>query len=279
MLTCVRWRLECTTVLFKPRNHFSFYLPGRVKNVTFHEPDELTAYFAAYPHLADMGVLQEIILGGDGHILVCAAYLDRNSKPLAVYTGRKIRQLMPDFGVTSYGISENLPEIADMTMSFLQRINYSGLVAVEYVRDRTTGELYFLEINGRSYYHNALFLSCGVNLPWIAYLDAVRHPMLAREVGPRQTYGVKWVDFARDTRSFRLKHRRAARLRPWLRSWAGHSFAVFALTIPDRSGTGVETPLAAGQKGVTGYGAIQVGEAGFSVPGVPGHVDQAPRGA
>jgi D-aspartate ligase len=217
-------------VLFKPRNHYSCYLPGRAKNITFHEPDELAAYFAGCPQLADMGVFQEIIRGGDGHILVCAAYLNRDSEPLAVYTGRKIRQLQPDFGVTSYGISENLPEIAEMTVSFLQRMAYRGLVAVEYVEDRKTGQVSFLEINGRSYYHNALFLSCGVNLPWIAYLDAVRHPMLAREVEPRQKYGRKWVDLARDARSFRLKHKEGQLgWGPWLRSLTqARSFAVFA---------------------------------------------------
>ena len=218
-------------VLFKPRNHYSIHLPERAKNITFHEPAELTAFFAVYPHLAAMGVFQEIIHGGDGYILVCAAYLDRDSEPLAVYTGRKLRQLQPDYGVTSYGLSENLPEIADMTVRFLQRIRYKGLVAVEYVQDRNTGQVYFLEINARSYYHNALFLSCGVNLPWIAYLDAVRHPMLAREVMPRQKYGLKWLDFARDARSFRLKHK-AGELGwgPWLRSLAqARSFAVFAL--------------------------------------------------
>ncbi len=218
-------------VLFKPRNHYSFYLPGRAKNITFCDPDALTAFFAAYPHLSGMGVFQEIILGGDGHILVCAAYLDRDSEPLAVYTGRKLRQLQPDYGVTSYGISENLPEIAEMTLRFLKRIRYRGLVAVEYVQERNTGEVYFLEINGRSYYHNALFQACGVNLPWIAYLDAVRHPALARAVNPRQKYGIRWLDFARDARSFQKKHK-AGQLGwgAWLRSLArARSFAVFAL--------------------------------------------------
>ncbi len=218
-------------ILFKPRNQYSVRLPGRAKNITFHELSELTTFFAVYPHLASEGVFQEIILGGDGHILVCATYLDRNSEPLAVYTGRKIRQLQPDYGITSYGISENLPGIADMTIGFLERIRYRGLAAVEYVQDRNTGLVYFLEINGRSYYHNSLFLSCGINLPWIAYLDAVRHPMLTREVMPRQRYGLRWLDFARDARSFRLKHAQG-RLGwgPWLRSLVqARSFAVFAL--------------------------------------------------
>jgi predicted ATP-grasp superfamily ATP-dependent carboligase len=221
-------------ILYKPHNHYSVSLPGRAKNFVFDQPDDLKKFFGTHPHLASQGVFQEIIRGGDGHILVCTAYFDRNSEPLAVYTGRKIRQLQPDYGVTSYGISEDLPEIAEMTICFLRKIGYRGLAAVEYVEDRATGQVYFIEINGRSYYHNALFLSCGVNLPWIAYLDAVRHPMLAREARPRQKYGRAWLDFARDARSFRLKHK-AGQLGwgPWLGSLCrARSFAVFAFDDP-----------------------------------------------
>ena len=217
-------------ILFKPRNHYEVRLPGRAKNLTFQGSAELTAFFSIHPQLAGQGIFQEIIVGGDGHILVCAAYFDRNSRPLAVYTGRKIRQLQPDFGVTSFGLSENLPEIADRTIGFLEKIRFRGLAAVEYVQDRTTGQVFFLEINARAYYHNALFAACGVNLPWIAYLDAVNHPALKREIMPRQRYGVRWLDFARDARSFRRKHR-AGQLgwSPWLRSLPGaRSFAVFA---------------------------------------------------
>ncbi len=218
-------------VLFKPMNHYSFYLPGRAKNLVFRNPDEMTAYFNERPEVASKGVFQEIIVGGDGNILVCAAYFDRDSKPLAIYTGRKNRQLQPDFGVTCYGISERLPEIAERTVCCLEGIRYRGLVAVEYVRELSTGQIYFLEINGRSYYHNELFRACGVDLSWIAYLDAVRSPMLAREIHPQQRYGLRWLDFARDARSFRQKHR-AGQLGwgSWLWSLTkARSFAVFAM--------------------------------------------------
>jgi predicted ATP-grasp superfamily ATP-dependent carboligase len=151
-----------------------------------------------------------------------------------VYTGRKIRQLQPDFGVTCFGVSEKLPAISEMTITLLRKIRFRGLVAVEYVEDQATGEIYFVEINARSYYHNALFRDCGVDLSWIAYLDAVRHPLLAREVEPRQTYGRKWLDLTRDARSFSQK-RRAGELGwgAWLRSLAqARSFAVFARDDP-----------------------------------------------
>ena len=218
-------------ILYKPRNRYEVLLPGNAKNCTFRDPDEMATFFREYPHFACEGVFQEIIRGGDGHILVCAVYLDRESEPLAVYTGRKIRQLEPDYGVTSFGVSENIPRIAETTTCFLKKIGFRGLAALEYVEDRATGEIYFIEINARSYYHNSLFHDCGINLPWIAYLDAVRHPMLAREVMPRQVYGRKWLDFARDARSFRKKHKTGELgWIPWVRSlFEARSFAVFAL--------------------------------------------------
>ncbi len=221
-------------VLFKPNNHYDVLLPDDAKNCTFRGPEEMAAYFRAYPDFAAAGVFQEIIRGGDGHILVCAAYLDRRSQPLAVYTGRKIRQLEPDFGVTCFGVSEDLPAIAATTTRFLQEIGFRGLAALEYVEDVVTGEVFFLEINARSYYHNSLFTDCGINLAWIAYLDAIRHPLLAREVLPRQAYGRRWLDFARDARSFRKKHEaRELGWAPWIRSlFTARSFAVLAFDDP-----------------------------------------------
>ncbi len=221
-------------ILFKPLNHYNVYLPGLAKNLRFNSEDNLLAFFTARPDLVYQGVFQEIIHGGDGHILVCAAYFDRDSQPLAIYTGRKIRQLQPDFGVTSFGVSEELPVIAEMTVCLLSKIRFRGLVAVEYVEDRASGDIYFVEINARSYYHNGLFRDCGVDLSWIAYLDAVGDPSLPAELRPRQRYGRKWLDFARDARSFRQK-RRAGELGwiPWLSSLPqARSFAVLDFDDP-----------------------------------------------
>ena len=194
-------------VIFKPNDTFSGFLPGNAKNVTFRIKQEMLGFFEANPACSNKGVLQEIIWGGDGYIYVCAGYFNKSGDPLAMYTGRKIRQHLPDYGVTCCGESVYVPEIERITVDFMKRLNYWGLAAVEFTRDRKTGKFFFLEINARSYYHNSLFLSCGINLPHVAYLDLVSGGT-AEIPKPIQKYGIVWIDFLRDVGSFWRKYKK-----------------------------------------------------------------------
>lgn len=194
-------------VLFKPNDAFSVMLPDNAKNITFPDRTSLLAFFTANPGYIDKGVFQEIIFGGDGYIFICAAYFNGASQPLSLYTGRKVRQHLPDYGVTCYGESVYRPDIAELTCSFMKKIGFKGLVAVEYVQERITGNIYFLEMNLRSYYHNSLFLSCGINLPFINYLDVTGQKDLIPQPLARQREGVRWIDFQRDLGSFWRKYR------------------------------------------------------------------------
>jgi predicted ATP-grasp superfamily ATP-dependent carboligase len=218
-------------VIFKPIDTFSVHLPNREKNLTFARKDELLDFFRTHPVFAEgKGVLQEIIWGGDGYIYICAGYFNKTGDALALYTGRKIRQHLPDYGVTCFGESVITPEVERITVDFMKKLGYQGLAAVEYTKDRQTGKFYFLEINARSYYHNSLFLSCGVNLPYVAYLDLVNRGELAIP-RPNQKEGVLWIDFARDLGSFWRKFKkRELGLGEWLGSVVrARSFGVFAV--------------------------------------------------
>jgi predicted ATP-grasp superfamily ATP-dependent carboligase len=121
-------------------------------------------------------ILQEVIKSGDGHIYICSVYFDGESQPLGIYTGRKIRQYLPDFGVTCFGESVIEPKVLELTIEFLQKIKFKGLGTAEFAKDRIGGEYLFLELNGRSYYHNILFTDCGINLPYINYCDLTEKP-------------------------------------------------------------------------------------------------------
>lgn len=213
--------------IFKPRDTFSVEMPDNAKNLVFENRDELLETFSTDPDLLCSGVLQDIILGGDGFIYVCAGYFNQDSNPLAFYTGRKIRQYLPDVGVTCFGESLRVPQISKLTFSFLKDIKYQGLAAVEYTRDRDTGEFYFLEINARSYYHNSLFQSCGVNLPYTAFVDLVEGNETINM--PVQRYGIRWIDFQRDFGSFWRKRKNGdIGIGEWLISvCTARSFAVF----------------------------------------------------
>jgi D-aspartate ligase len=217
-------RLEFPAIV-KPRLTFDPGFPG--KNFVARSARSLVSFFESHPYLLGRTVVQEIIRSGDGHILVVATYSGQDGRVIGLYTGRKLRQFLPDYGVTCFGVSEWHAELASTARAFLDGIGYRGFAALEFARDRLTGRTYFLELNARTYYHNQLFGDAGVDLTRIGW-NEMTGSGVPREA-PIQRDGIHWLDFSRDLRSFyRKRLQRQARLGAWLRSLLrARSFAVF----------------------------------------------------
>jgi len=218
-------------ILVKPVDTYRRTLPAGAKNELFSDRASLLAFVRSHPaHLPDM-VFQEVVPSGDGHIHFCTILMDASGRPVLRYTGRKLRQYKPDYGVTCFGVSEWNDEVAGIATRFLQGVGYRGLCTVEFARHRGTGRYLLLEANPRSYYPNALATDSGVNFPLTEYRllmgEAVPAP-------PRQKDGLHWIDFPRDLGSLYRK-RRAGQVTTaaWLRSlWKARSFASFATDDP-----------------------------------------------
>jgi predicted ATP-grasp superfamily ATP-dependent carboligase len=191
-------------VIVKPRYTFATGFPG--KNAVVQDARQLTA-FLADESLLGRCVVQEIVRSGDGDILVTATYSNSQRRVQAIYSGRKLRQYLPDYGATCFGISERNPELESLTRRFLDDIGYQGFAALEFARSRDDGKAYFLELNTRTYYHNQLFADVGIDLTQVAYLDAIGRDFTAM-LGPlKQRDGVIWLDYRRDFMSMRIKRR------------------------------------------------------------------------
>lgn len=212
--------------LVKPIDTFTIRFPQAAKNAVVSSPHELEGFYRRHPSLLGRTIVQQIIRGGDGAIFVCAAYLNAQSEALVVYTGRKIRQYPPDYGITSVGESVYLPELERLTVEFLRAVGYRGLIGAEYVQDRSTGAMYLLELNARSSYYNRLPTDCGINLAYTAYRDLIGDRVADR---PRQREGVRWLDLLHDLGSFYATRRhRGMTWREWLTSvLPARSFAYF----------------------------------------------------
>ena len=145
----------------------------------------------------------------------------------AMYSGRKIRQYLPDYGATCFGISERHPDLEEQSRRFLEGIGYKGFAALEFARSREDGRAYFLELNTRTYYHNQLFADAGIDLTQVGYLSASGHDFRTLLGTLEQREGVIWIDFRRDFQSMRIKRRqRRIGVVQWLRSIiAARSFA------------------------------------------------------
>jgi predicted ATP-grasp superfamily ATP-dependent carboligase len=143
-------------------------------------------------------VIQEVIPGSDANLHLVSAYFNRASEPLGIFTFRRVRQYPHVFGNGALCVSVWLPEIAELCTSFLKEIKYHGIIDAELKRDPRDNTFKFIEINPRTGWQNRLAARCGVDLPYIAYMDAIGGNA---EKVISQRVGVKWLYMFDDMRS------------------------------------------------------------------------------
>jgi predicted ATP-grasp superfamily ATP-dependent carboligase len=173
-------------------------------------------------------VVQEWISGDDDRVAFALGYWDCRSKNLALFPGRKLRQWPPECGNTA--LAEPAPpewckELATLTAAIFDAVGYRGLGSLEYKVSRE-GRLVIMEPTvGRTNYQNEVAVLNGVNLPAIAYYDAMGMTAeLDRLVSQasRPSRKTKFIDAGADYRSarFYMSQRRLG-WREWLRSRSG----------------------------------------------------------
>ena len=169
------------------RRHF-----GKVVRVTRKEelPDQYRRVAGAGPLL-----LQEVVPGGHDALLTLLCYLDRDSRPLAMFTRRKLREHpRGGFGVARFGESLWTQDVADSGLRLLQEIGYHGVAGVEFKRDPRDGRLKLMEVNARHEMWHGFASALGISVSVAAYLDAVGRPLVA----PRQIDGPRYIWATRD---------------------------------------------------------------------------------
>lgn len=162
-------------------------------------------------------IIEEVIPGEDRRLGYFCFYLNRESQPLATFAGIKERILPVGFGSATYVSSVYDPDLEEVSLKLLAGIRYQGLGGVEFKKDPRDGVYKLIEFNARFGMWDSLGMRCGIDIPFIAYSDA-----LGREVEPQFKYreNVRWIDFQRDVRAFIIYHRRKQlSFGGWLRSY------------------------------------------------------------
>ena len=103
----------------------------------------------------------------------------------------KIRHYPPDFGSGSFCRSSWRPSAVEPGLSLLKAIGYSGLAAPELKKDPRDGQYKMIEVNARTILQNRLAATCGLDIAYLAYLDAIGQP---ENDLPPQRNNVFWVD-------------------------------------------------------------------------------------
>jgi D-aspartate ligase len=236
--------LDCRfPVVLKPtvreeRNDFTRAKAWRV--------DDRAALLARYQQAAAMVgeraiVLQELIPGG-GSAQFSYAAVWHGGAPVASLVARRTRQYPIDFGYTSTFVETvEQKDVEEAACRFLQSINYSGLVEVEFKRDHRDGRYKLLDVNARAWTWNGLGSIAGVDFAHVLWRVAT-----GETVAPVRCHAdVAWMHGSRDILAVALEMM-AGHLSPadYLRSW--RKPMVFAAFAKDDLVPGlVDLPLAA----------------------------------
>jgi D-aspartate ligase len=142
----------------------------------------------------DEVMLQELIPGDGRHQFAFCSFFSRG-RSLGRMTVRRARQHPPLFGRSStYVETIDLPEIQEPSERFLRRIDYYGLVEVEYKLDARTGEYKLLDVNARTWGYHSIGPRAGVDFVRLLYLDQLGDAVEDRSADP----GIKWVRLSTD---------------------------------------------------------------------------------
>jgi len=194
-------------------------LSGQAKVKQCDNAMELIQSYRAIAAHDDRMIIQEVVTGPVTNGCYTTFYLDRQSRPLAMFTGRKMRTLPMGFGSSCYVRSYHDPELEKVVLQLLSGVRYQGLGGLEFKKDPRDGRYKIIEFNTRFGLWDGLGIRCGVDSPYIAYRDALHIP-----VEPQLTYreDVIWFDWQRDVRAF-LMYNKEERLTlgQWLRSLKG----------------------------------------------------------
>jgi predicted ATP-grasp superfamily ATP-dependent carboligase len=148
-------------------------------------------------------VVQEWIPGGDEDVHFCLAYLDRSEKPLALFTGRKLRQYPSLTGVTSLAESRSNQELENMAVKLLTHARCRGLCSVEFKRSTADGSFTITEPTvGRVDLQEGVSTCSGIDIPFIAYLDAIGEK---QELSNGYADGVVWINEPFELNSFLVR--------------------------------------------------------------------------
>ena len=164
-------------------------------------------------------IVQEVIHGPETNHYKYCSYVTGDGKILGEFTLRKLRQNPVRFGFGTVVESIHDSGLIESGRKLLSGIGFTGIGSVEFKQDQNDGILKLIEINPRYWQQNYLATKCGVNFPYLNYLD-----LLDKNPDPELEFksGVKWINILKDFDSY-LTYRKEGSLsyREWRKSLKG----------------------------------------------------------
>ncbi len=217
--------------IVKPVHSESFRLEFNTKFFKAESSQELIQEYRKVISKKQEVVIQEIIPGDAKHMCGFNAYYNKNFTPNGVFMYRRIREWPPVSGNGVLIENVGLPELEEIITPLVKKIKYYGIVDAEFKKDPRSGMFNLIEINPRCWMQVGLPLICDVNLPYIAYLDALGKDV--KNITPKKEHS-KWVFMFQDIpSSLRDMLNGDLSIKKWINSYKGKkAYAIFAWTDP-----------------------------------------------
>jgi D-aspartate ligase len=189
------------------------------KAFTVNSPDQLIEEYTRISAMDKQLMIQEVISGSDTNLYTVIGHCDRSGELSAYCIRSKLRQYPVDYGYCTSTVSCHNNIVEDQAKRLAAAANSFGILGIEFKYDQKTDLYKLIEINTRPVNTTAISIGCGVDLPYIAYCDAVDIP--APEFKGWQD-GIVWIRLKEDFVAAR-ELRKAGKLtyRQWIKSISG----------------------------------------------------------
>jgi D-aspartate ligase len=157
-------------VILKPASHQGHDAFSNIRAWQANNKDELLALYDTIYGLVDSSVImiQEMIPGGLDTEFSYAA-LCKDGKVLADAMAERKRLMPLDFGVGVYLETIEKKEIEAPAKRWLEKINYTGLVEIDFKFDKQDGRYKILDVNARAWGWIAMCAYAGVDFPYLMW--------------------------------------------------------------------------------------------------------------
>jgi D-aspartate ligase len=179
---------------------FNWTFPENGKGFIANSPKELVNYYSLATQHGIDAMFQEIIPGPPTNSYQLEGYYNAKNNPIVLFARQRLRIWPPGFGNTTLCVSTpmaNLNREKESINKLIAAIGYNGFASAEFKKDERDGTLKLLEINARPWWHFWLSESCGVDIAFASYLDAIGE---MEDTSPKTHYelGVKSVSLLDD---------------------------------------------------------------------------------
>lgn len=219
-------------VIVKPVQHGRVISRFGAKLFVARTPAELRDAVEALSACGVAGLIYDVVPGADDDIYAYGVYIARDGRPSPGLTIRKLRQYPAAVGgACAARVVDDVAGLREATVALARRADFQGLVFAEFKRDRASGRMRFIEVNGRAVLFNALAAHAGADLVAFAWEDVTgaRLPS-ARPLRPARV----WVHLQADVlRAAAATNGNRVGMRRWLAPYFARPVdAIFAWRDP-----------------------------------------------